>query len=60
MTQLADATGFWPSLSLIVFLLLFVGMLVWLFVVPSARWSHDARMPLEDAPVQARSKEDRR
>lgn len=60
MTVLADASGLWPSVSLIVFLLLFIGMLVWLFVVPSTRWARDARMPLEDAPVHACSKEDRR
>jgi hypothetical protein len=60
MSLLAEAPGPWPAVSLIIFLVLFIGMLAWLFLVPSARWKRDARMPLEEAPVEAHKKETQR
>ena len=60
MSLLAEASGLWPSMSLIIFLVLFIGMLAWLFLVPSARWKRDARMPLEDAPLETHAKETQR
>jgi cbb3-type cytochrome oxidase subunit 3 len=44
--------GLLPTLSLIAALLLFVSIVAWVFVVvPRATWQRDARIPLEDAPV---------
>jgi hypothetical protein len=48
----AGSGGVLPTLSLIAALLLFVSIVAWVFVVvPRATWQQDARIPLEDAPV---------
>ncbi len=57
MSLIADASGPWPVISLLIFLALFAGMLAWLWIVPRSRWQRAARMPLEEVPVQTRSKE---
>jgi hypothetical protein len=60
VSLLAQTSGVWPVLSLLMFLSLFVGVLLWLWIVPARRWQRDARMPLEEAPVEARVKETER
>lgn len=57
---LAEASGPWPVVSLLTFLALFAGVVAWIWIVPSGRWQRDARMPLEEAPMEPRLKEDRR
>lgn len=39
--------AFWPTASLVIFLSLFVTIVVWVFIVPKARWQRDAEIPLE-------------
>lgn len=46
-----------PVLSLLFFLSLFLALLAWLVFTPTARWKRDARMPLEEAPVEHRTPE---
>lgn len=48
-----------PVLSLLIFLSLFLALLAWLALVPTARWKRDARMPLEEAPVETPTPENR-
>jgi hypothetical protein len=52
----ADTSGLfgmsWPELSLIFFLVLFIGMVVRLILSRSTRWARDARMPLDDLNPQ--------
>jgi hypothetical protein len=42
----------WPELSLIFFLLLFIGLVIRLVFSRSTRWARDARMPLDDLNPQ--------
>jgi hypothetical protein len=49
----------WPSISLIVFLALFVGIVVYVFVVPNSVWKKDARIPLDDSKGALHDKDNR-
>ena len=53
--MLASAT--WPTVSLVVFLSLFVGIVAYVFIVPKSVWAKDAQIPLEDSTVTSRGKE---
>ncbi len=46
MTTLAVSM---PELSLIFFLVLFVGLVAWLVSSRSTRWDRDARIPLDES-----------
>ena len=39
-----------PIVSLLFFLGLFVGVVLWLFLTRKSRWDADARIPLDDGP----------
>lgn len=54
------ATAWWPTVSLIVFMTLFVGIVVYVFVVPRSVWNQDAQIPLEDPRRADRGKESSR
>ena len=51
--------GMLPTLSMLIFLSLFLGLLAWQFLTPTARWRRDARIPLEEAPIEPRTPENR-
>jgi len=58
-------TGVLPSISLVFFVALFLGIGAWLVFSSRDRWAKDASIPLRDAPVEPRGaaeprKEDRR
>jgi len=42
------------QVALIVAMSLFVGIIVWLWVTPRARWRNDAQIPLSDEPIEPR------
>ena len=46
-----------PVMSLLIFLSLFLALVAWLVFTPSARWMRDARIPLEEPPVEPRTPE---
>lgn len=41
-------SGLMPTLALILFLLLFAGIVAYVFIVPKSRWQKDAQLPLEN------------
>ncbi len=50
----------WPSISLLIFMALFVGILVYVFVVPNSVWKKNARIPLDDSNGALNEKDNRR
>lgn len=46
-------TSIGPQIALVVFLTLFLGVILWLWLTPRRRWEHDARIPLDDAPQRS-------
>jgi hypothetical protein len=54
------ADGWWPTVSLIVFMALFVGIVIYVFVVPKSAWNRDSRIPLDDPRKAGDSKESSR
>ncbi len=49
--------GLWPTISLVIFFSLFVAIVIYVFVVPTARWRRDSELPL-DNPTQIASKKE--
>lgn len=41
-------SGFMPTLALIIFLVIFAGIVAYVFVVPKSAWQKDAQLPLEN------------
>lgn len=55
LTALVGETSLPAVISLLFFLTLFLGILLWLVVAnKSGRFTRDARIPLEDEPVEHR------
>ncbi len=54
------ASAWWPTVSLGIFLTLFVCIVAYVFIVPKSVWNKDAQIPLDDSPVTSRSKESNR
>ena len=52
--------AFYPSVALVLFFIVFLGILVWVFRRSSRdRWVMDARMPLDDVhPQQPRARKE--
>ena len=44
-----SANSLWPQISLILFVLCFVGVLLWTFTGRKDRFRHHATLPLEDS-----------
>ena len=40
-------SGFMPTLALIIFLLIFAGIVAYVFIIPKSAWQKDAQLPLE-------------
>lgn len=55
---LADG-GLWPTVSLVIFFLLFLSIVAYVMIVPKAKWQKDAEIPLEN-PTQTGMKEQSR
>ena len=55
---LADG-GLWPTVSLVIFFLLFLSIVAYVMIVPKAKWLKDAEIPLEN-PTQTGTKEQSR
>lgn len=51
------AGAWWPTVSLGIFLTLFVGIVAYVFIVPKSVWNKDAQIPLDDSPTLSRGKE---
>jgi cbb3-type cytochrome oxidase subunit 3 len=49
-----------PIVSLIFFLALFLGVVLWLLLTKRSRWEADARIPLDDGPDPVTPREPRR
>lgn len=50
-----EGSGLLPSISLVIFVTLFVGILLFLVLTRKERWAKDARIPLEPDPVEPRT-----
>jgi len=46
-----------PQIALVVFIVIFIGVIAWLWIVPKKRWNRDARLPIDDAPRAAERNE---
>lgn len=47
--------GFWPTVSMLFFIAVFLGVVAWLIFSNKERWARDASIPLSEAPVEPRS-----
>lgn len=50
-------SGFMPTLALIIFLVIFAGIVAYVFVVPKSAWQKDAQLPLENLQKTKSEKE---
>lgn len=57
---LAEGGALWPTISLVIFLSLFIAIVIYVFVVPKSVWNKDAQIPLQDSPRASQSKENSR
>ncbi|MBM4114187.1 MAG: hypothetical protein FJ253_12590 [Phycisphaerae bacterium] len=48
--MIAVAGSMLSQVALVVAVLLFVGILVWLWLTPRSRWRRDAEIPLDESP----------
>ena len=51
-------SGFMPTLALIIFLLIFAGIVAYVFIIPKSAWQKDAQLPLEK-PQQNKSEKEK-
>ena len=51
----SSAGGFWPIVSMLFFIAVFLGVVAWLIFSKKDRWARDASIPLSEAPVEPRS-----
>ena len=51
-------SGFMPTLALIIFLVIFAGIVAHVFMIPKSAWQKDAQLPLEK-PQQTQSEKEK-
>ena len=51
-------SGFMPTLALIIFLVIFAGIVAYVFIIPKSAWQKDAQLPLEK-PQQNKSEKEK-
>jgi cbb3-type cytochrome oxidase subunit 3 len=51
----ASDAGLWPTVSMLFFLAVFLGVIAWLIFSKKERWARDASIPLSETPVEPRS-----
>ncbi len=60
VAPLLAESGSMPTIALIVFLLLFAGIVAYVFLVPKSAWQKDAELPLERSEPSPSTKENPR
>ena len=51
-------SGFMPTLALVIFLMIFAGIVAYVFIIPKSAWQKDAQLPLEK-PQQNKSEKEK-
>ena len=51
-------SGFMPTLALIIFLVIFAGIVAYVFMIPKSAWQKDAQLPMEK-PQQTQSEKEK-
>ena len=51
-------SGFMPTLALIIFLVIFAGIVAHVFMIPKSAWQKDAQLPMEK-PQQTQSEKEK-
>ena len=51
-------SGFMPTLALIIFLVIFAGIVAYVFIIPKSAWLKDAQLPMEK-PQQTQSEKEK-
>jgi hypothetical protein len=52
-------SGFMPTLALVIFLMIFAGIVAYVFIIPKSAWQKDAQLPLEK-PQQTKSEKEKK
>ncbi|MCE9619650.1 MAG: hypothetical protein K8R92_07050 [Planctomycetes bacterium] len=59
-TLLLAEGGLMPTISLVVFLIVFASIVTYVFIVPKSAWQKDAEIPLDHSDTPPSEKENRR